>query len=224
MSTQEIATANSSAKYNGTALHGNYNGTEVDQSNTASDPYQEDSDEAIELVKSYEALPSTVDTVSMEDVVVPDDSIDHASSYELVETYEPASSSNDPAPSTAEPETESPASATPAAETPTSSSSSPVIFLIFSIVAIAALYAIHHFCPDLSANLRERLSRTSPSLATYLPRSKYRARKPDAEEGDELESKGLMGQYNIQPEHGEKEAEAEDEDGDGGEGLSRRMH
>lgn len=214
----------SSGKYTGTELNGKYNGTEVETSNSADDSYQGDSDEGVELVETYEAAPSRGDTASTEDVVVPEDTVDGTSSYELIETYEPASSPPDdaassPAPSTAKAETVSPASATQSPEPQPSSSSSSLIFLTFTIIVIAALYATHHFRPDLTADLRERLSSVLFKLAAYLHPSEGRARQRDTEEGDELESKGLMGQYNKQPGTLEKEAEAEDGDREGSEGY-----
>jgi len=191
--------------------------TELDDSNSAGDSYPVDTDENIELVETYDASSSTNSTATTADSAI--DTEDAAYSYDLVETYEP--SSNDPAddtaPITPEPETPSPKPATEPTVTSASSSSSTLTFLLFSIITIIALYATHHFRPDLSASLRERVTNTLPSLVAYLPQSKSRARQRDTEEGDELESKGLMGQYNKQPrtEYGEKAAE--DGDGDDGE-------
>jgi len=189
--------------------------TELDDSNSAGDSYPVDTDENIELVETYDASSSTNSTATTADSAI--DTEDAAYSYDLVETYEPSSNdaADDPAPTTAEPKTPFPKPATPTV-TSTSSSSSTLTFLLFSIITIIALYATHHFRPDLFATLRERITNTLPGLVAYLPQPTSRARQRDPEEGDELESKGLMGQYTKQPrtEYGEKAAE----DGDGNDG------
>ena len=168
-----------------------------------------------ELVETYEASSSSSDATSYEESAHIAPSYDPAEGPDLVETYEPASSVEDITQPAAQHQSNTPAAPTDPSTTQSKSSTTLFLLLISIAIASLALYGIHHFHPKA---LRE-ITRLLPKVAVYWPQQQGRARHRSVEEGDELESKGLMGQFDKQPraEYGEKGDD--DEAGNGREGY-----
>lgn len=181
--------------------------SDIDFSDAADDSYDEDHVEDFELVGTYEASPSSSDAEPESA------SMDIPPAYGSTESYDlTATPAADVISPTAQPETHSPATIVTHPSSPSTRSSSFLIFFIVITIALLALLAIHRYRPETLQDIKQRL----PRVVVYWPQQAgRRTRRPDAEEGDELESKGLISQFDKQAhgEYWEKEAEAKDGSG-----------